>query len=68
MAFNPSPQVAAAREVARRFGKKQVIILMLDDYTLEYASYGEDKALCAGARRLADTAYDAVMEKLEDGG
>jgi hypothetical protein len=33
--------------------------------TLEYASYGETKALCAEARRLADIAYQSVMDNYE---
>ena len=64
MAFNPSPKVAAARDIARKFKKRQVIVLMLDDDTLEYASYGETKTLCDGAYKLADIAYSAVMKYL----
>lgn len=56
-------RIQAARDLAERFGKEQVIVLMLDQKagTLEYASYGKTRALCADARRLADAAYDAVM-------
>jgi hypothetical protein len=65
MVFNPSPKVAACREVARKFKKKAVIVLMLDDDNLEYASYGETPALCNEAKKLADVAFDAVMKALE---
>ena len=61
MAWNPTPEVAAAREFARKFGADRVVIL----YTtaagpMGYASYGETKALCADAKRLGDELYDAA--------
>lgn len=66
MAFNPSPEVAAARDIAKRFKAKQVIVLMIsdngDDEHLQYASYGETKALCDDAKKIADAAFDAVMD------
>lgn len=63
MAFNPSPKVAMARNYADKFGKQQVIILAIDDNeTLEYASYGKNKALCRNAETMADIAYNALME------
>lgn len=64
MAWNPSKEVAAARDIGKKFKQSQVIILMIDHDkgTLQCASYGETKALCAKAKRLADKAYDAVME------
>ena len=62
MAWNPSPKVAAARDIGARFRKDQVIVLMIDNRagTLEYASYGETRALCDEAKWLADAAYAAV--------
>lgn len=70
MAWNPSPQVAHARDFARKYGANRVIILYtLPDGRLGYASYGETKALCASARRLGDVAYEAVGDYLaEEGG
>lgn len=63
MAWNPSPKVAAARDIGKKFAKQQVIVLMIDleAGTLEYASYGETKVLCAEARKFGDAAFDAVM-------
>ena len=64
MAWNPSPKVADCRDIARKWkGKDQVIILAIDrkSGTLEMATYGETKALCADAKRMGDAAYDAVM-------
>lgn len=63
MAWNPNPKVAAARDIGTRFGKEQVIVLMLDmkSNTLEMATYGKTRELCAMAKRLGDKAYEAVM-------
>lgn len=62
MAYNPSPKVKAAREIGQRFGKDQVIVLMIDSKhrTLEYASWGSNRLMCVKAKVLADEAYDAV--------
>ena len=64
MSFNPSPKVAAARDIGQRFGKDQVIVLMIDSKlgTLEYASYGKTKELCADAKVLADIAFNALVQ------
>ena len=66
MAWNPSPKVAIARDFAKKFGKKQIIILAIDkNGVLEYASYGETKKLCDNAKRVADIAFDAIMKFYE---
>ena len=66
MAFNPSPKVAEARELAKKYGKTKVIIFMIDDEagTMEYASFGQDRAMCADARKLGDVAYEAIVDHL----
>ena len=63
MAWNPSPKIAAARDIGTTFGKKQVIVLMIDQAagTLEVASYGATRELCKEAEKLGDVAFDAVM-------
>jgi len=62
MAFNPSPKVAAARDIGKQFGMDIVIVLMIDTKTgaMSYASYGKDTVLCAAAKELADIAYEAI--------
>lgn len=60
MAWNPSPKVAAAREIGRRFGRDMVVVLMIHDGQLEAVSYGRTKALCAEAKGYADKAFDAI--------
>lgn len=68
MAFNPSPKVVDCRDIARKWNKPQIIILAVDPIagTLEYASYGESKAHCDEAKRLADVAYQSIMDKYEE--
>ena len=66
MAFNPSPKVSEARDLAKKYGKTKVIIFMIDDDkgTMEYASFGKDKAMCSDAKMLADLAYKAIHDHL----
>ena len=68
MAFNPAPKVADCRDIAKKWNKPPIIILAVDPITgtLEYASYGESKAHCDEAKRLADVAYQAIMENYEE--
>jgi hypothetical protein len=66
MAFNPSPKVGDAARIAKKYGKNKVIILMLDDETIEYASYGKDGSMCDEAKEIANVAYDAVMQHMVD--
>ena len=66
MAWNPSPKVSDCRTIARKWKRDRVIILALDDRTMEMASYGETKRLCDDAKKLGDVAYDAIMRYLED--
>ena len=49
MAWNPSPKVADCREIARKWGHRQVIVIALsaDDEKIEMVTYGETKALCS---------------------
>ena len=67
MAWNPSPHVADCRDVARKWGgKEQVIILTIDgDGRVEGASYGETRELCACAKVFMDVAFDAIKKKVE---
>lgn len=68
MAFNPSPQVAVARDAAEKLGAEQVIIVYLNHTTgeLSMASYGKSKELCRQAAVLGDAAYEAVHQVLSD--
>lgn len=70
MAFNPSPEVAAARKFAKQFKAKQVVLLYLvdegpDNY-LHYASYGATQKLCDEAEPIADLMFATWMKKLAE--
>ena len=66
MSWNPSPKVAAARDIGKKFGKPQVVVFMIDQDagTIEFASYGATRELCADAKKIGDVAFDAVMAHL----
>jgi len=65
MAWNPSPQVAAARDFGKRFGKNKVIIIGIDEKagTFETISYGQTKAKCYAAEKSADD----IVRLIENG-
>ena len=67
MAFNPSPEIAAARNFAHRFCKEQVIIVGIDRLlgTLAVYTYGQNKALCDDAKIVGDAVYAAAYKALE---
>lgn len=61
MAWNPSPQVAAARDFGNRFGADRVIIFYtLPDGRVGYSSYGKTRALCDATGKAADRVFDAM--------
>ena len=52
MAWNPEPEVAAARDYAKKFNQEQVIIFHIDkDGRFGYASYGKTKKLCGETKK-----------------
>jgi hypothetical protein len=64
MAFNPSPKVALARDFAKKFDQKMVIIFHIDGAErIGYASYGKNKLLCNEAKKIADTIFDRIMRE-----
>lgn len=69
MAWNPSPRVADCRDVARKWGMQQVVILGINQRTGKYeiASYGETKIMCAEARAINDRLNRVIMEQDYDG-
>ncbi len=70
MAWNPSPKVARARDIAKSTGSDQVVLLLISRKkgTIEMATYGETRGLCADARKLGDAAYDAVYRAIWETG
>lgn len=73
MAWNPSPEVAVARDAAKVLESTPscrgqtvqhcIVLYTTSGGKIGYASYGPTKPACAEARKLADAAYNAVMER-----
>ena len=73
MAWNPSPQVRAARAAANAIGgiydcgvNHMILLFTLDGDRIGYASYGSDRTRCGVAKRLADRAFEVVQEEFEE--
>jgi len=62
MAWNPSPKVADCRDIARKWGYDQVVVLAVNTQTgtFETVSYGETAALCAAAKKINDHIHQEV--------
>lgn len=72
MAWNPSPEVAVARDAGVKLarlaggGVAQVVILYVTDAgQLGMVSYGRTKELCADAKVLGDHAFDLAMSHFD---
>jgi hypothetical protein len=66
MAWNPSPEVAVARDAAKKLGAKQAIIIYFTDTQIGMASYGATKELCREAGRLGNRLYEMVTAEIHD--
>ncbi len=64
MAWNPEPRVADCRDIARKWGgKQQVIIIALDNQgRMDMATYGETKQLCTVAWKLGQVAFKSIED------
>ncbi len=61
MAWNPSEQVKAARDLARKWNQEQIIILSIDgEGRMGCVTYGETLKLCNCAKKLGNVAFDAI--------
>ena len=61
--------VALARRIGKETGVRRVIVfferqLPGGELGFGYASWGEDRRLCASTRKIADKLYDAVEEDI----
>lgn len=64
MAWNPSPEVEAARDFGKKF-KKQIVVIFhfdLEAGKMSYASYGDNRALCDQAREIGDGMWNAACD------
>ena len=65
MAWNPSPEVAVARDAALKLGDSdQVIVIYVrrDVGKIGMASYGKTKELCSQAGKLGDLLFDQSIK------
>ena len=65
MAWNPSPEVAVARNAALRLGDASMCVVIWIDETGEHlgcASYGKTVVLCETAKGLGDVLYEKAMD------
>jgi len=62
MAWNPSPEVAHARDYGKKFNFDRVVILAVNDATgkFEIVSYGATKQKCNETKITADKIFDKV--------
>lgn len=63
MAWNPSPEVAIARDAAKRLGDADqciVIYLNWERGMIGMATYGKTPSLCREAKSLGDVAFVAI--------
>lgn len=66
MPWNPSPEVAALRDAAKKCGlDRAVLFFTRKDGKFGYLSYGETRKKCDEAKRLADGTWDAFQGELE---
>jgi hypothetical protein len=64
MAWNPSPEVAVARDAAKKLGNVPICVMLYvtDDQRIGMASYGRTKELCHYAGRLGDRLFEAAQQ------
>lgn len=66
MAWNPEPEVAAARDYGKKFNCDMVLIVGIREGEMEVTTYGKTKVECGAARVLGKVAFDAVHKHLTD--
>jgi len=66
MGFNPSPAVAEARDIAKKYDDDIVIVLRinLSKGLLRSASYGRTKPLCDLVGKLSDGIHEYILDDL----
>jgi hypothetical protein len=69
MVWNPSPEVAIARDFGSKFGADRVIIFYSKpDGTYAYSSFGTTRQLCKEAQEVADTVFGQIGEAFATAG
>ncbi len=71
MAWNPTPEVAVARDAANKLESilevpvAMTVVFHVTPNGIGYASYGKNMALCAEARKFADSLMVAGKKYFE---
>jgi hypothetical protein len=62
MAWNPSPEVAVARDYGKKFDYNKVYIIAINETTgkFEVVSYGATKRECDEAKKCADIIFEKI--------
>lgn len=65
MAWNPSKEVAVARDAAKALDNAPMCIVLwvTKDAKVGMATYGKTKELCRRAKEIGDVAWDAIMRE-----
>lgn len=67
MAWNPSPEVAAVRDAARKLGAdRAVVFFTLPNGQCGFASYGETKAKCGEMATIGDALWAPFLKACEN--
>jgi len=68
MSFNPTPEVAVARDAAKKLGAHICVVIYVDfnNDSIGYASYGKNKSFCDDAHLIAEECYDAAIKWYEE--
>jgi hypothetical protein len=68
MAWNPSPEVAVARDAAKQLGNASMcVVLWIDERgeKIGMASYGKTRSLCETAKGIGQNAYEKTIDYIE---
>ena len=60
MTKHKHPGITDAKVLAERYKKEMVIVIHVGPAEMGYVSYGQTKASCTRAHRLAEGAYEAI--------
>ena len=65
MAWNPSPEVAVARDFGKKFGYSHVLIIGINPGadTFGVVTYGENRKLCAQAKEWGDKIIKFIQDR-----
>ena len=67
MAWNPEPEVAAARDFGKKFDADRVVIIYTKpDGKVGMASYGKTKALCERTKPIGNSLFDLAVERFSE--